>query len=114
MLACLGIFGVVSYGVALRTREIGIRTALGADRASLLRWILQQVFVPIAAGIAAGIVAAVPAALALTGEPFYLRLADPLAFGAALLVFTTAAGAAAVWPAARALRGNPIDALRHP
>jgi predicted permease len=114
LLACLGIFGVVSYGVALRTREIGIRTALGADRPSLLRWILKQVFAPIVAGIAAGIAAAVPAALALTGEPFYLRLADPLAFAAALLVFGTAAAVAAVWPAARALRGNPIEALRQP
>ena len=114
LLACLGIFGVVSYGVALRTKEIGIRTALGANRALLLRAILRQVMLPVVAGVLAGLVAAIPAGLALSGEPFHVRLADPLAFVGALLVFGTASCFAALWPAAKALRGNPVDALRHP
>jgi hypothetical protein len=114
LLACLGIFGVVSYGVALRTKEIGIRTALGANRPSLLRSILRQVLSPVVAGVAVGLVAAIPAGFALSGEPFYVRLGDPLAYAGALLVFGAAACIAALWPAARALRGNPIDALRHP
>lgn len=114
LLACLGIFGVVSYGVALRTREIGIRTALGADRRRLLQAIVRQVSWPVAAGMAAGVAAAIPVGLALSADPFYLTLGDPLAFAVALSVFAAAALVAALWPAARATRGNPIDALRQP
>jgi ABC-type antimicrobial peptide transport system permease subunit len=114
LLACLGIFGVVSYGVALRTREIGIRTALGADRRRLLQAIIQQVSWPVAAGMAVGVAAAIPVALALSADPFYVRLGDPLAFAMALSVFALAALAAALWPAVRATRGNPMDALRQP
>jgi predicted permease len=114
LLACLGIFGVVSYGVALRTKEIGIRSALGADRGVLLRAILTQVLGPVAAGVAAGVAAAVPAALALSGDPFYLQLVDPQVFLAALTIFLCAAFIAAAWPALRALDRNVVDALRHP
>jgi predicted permease len=113
LLACLGIFGVVSYGVALRTKEIGIRTALGADRGRLLRAILRQVLWPVAAGMMVGVGAAIPIGLALSGDPFYLSPGDPVAFVAALSLFVMAAFVAAVWPAARAIRGNPLDALRH-
>lgn len=114
LLACLGIFGVVSYGVALRTREIGIRTALGADRRRLLHAILRQVSWPVAAGMVVGVAAAIPVCVALSADPFYLTLGDPLAFAMALSVFAAAALVAALWPAARATRGNPIDALRQP
>jgi hypothetical protein len=114
LLACLGIFGVVSYGVALRTKEIGIRTALGARRPSLIRTILSQVLTPVAIGMAVGVAAAVPAGVALGGEPFYLESADPLVYAAALVVFAVAGIASALGPALRVLRGNPIDALRHP
>ena len=113
LLTCLGIFGVVSYSVALRTKEIGIRTALGADRPSLLRALLRQVLSPVVAGMIVGLAAAAPAAMALSGQPFYLRLDDPVAFAAALAIFAAAALTAAWWPASRALRGNPVDALRH-
>ena len=112
-LACLGIFGVVSYGVALRTKEIGIRVALGARRAALLRSIVRQVLTPVAIGAVIGFVLAVPTGLVLSTEPFYLEAADPIAFGVALVMFGAAGAAAALWPALQVLRANPVDALRH-
>lgn len=112
-LACLGIFGVVSYGVALRTKEIGIRVALGARQPALLRSIVRQVLTPVGMGVAIGLILAVPTGLALRGEPFYLEHADPIAFASALVVFAGAGALAALWPAFLVLRRNPIDALRH-
>jgi predicted permease len=112
-LACLGIFGVVSYGVALRTKEIGIRVALGAAHPALLRAIVRQVLSPVGVGVTIGVTLAIPIGLALKSEPFYLENADPLAFAAALAVFGFAGAVAALWPAYRVLRSNPVDALRH-
>ena len=112
-LACLGIFGVVSYGVALRTKEIGIRVALGAGQPALVRSIVRQVLTPVAAGVLIGLVLAIPTGLALRSEPFYLENADPVAFAAALAVLAAAGAAAALWPAYQVLRRNPVDALRH-
>lgn len=112
-LACLGIFGVVSYGVALRTKEIGIRVALGARQPALLRSIVRQVLAPVGVGLALGLVLAVPIGIALRSEPFYLENTDPLVFVAALMVFSAAAAVAALWPAWLVLRRNPVDALRH-
>ena len=86
-LACLGIFGVVSYGVALRTKEIGIRVALGAQQPALLRAIVRQVLTPVGIGVVIGLVLAIPAGMVLRSEPFYLENADPIAFAAALAVF---------------------------
>ena len=113
-LACLGIFGVVSYGVALRTKEIGIRMALGARQTALLRAIIRRVLTPVGIGAIIGMALAIPAGLVLSGEPFYLESIDPLALGPALAVFVAAGGAAALWPALRALRRNPMDALKQP
>jgi ABC-type antimicrobial peptide transport system permease subunit len=112
-LACLGIFGVVSYGVALRTKEIGIRVALGAQHPALLRAIVRQVLTPVGIGILIGIALAIPTGLVLASEPFYLENADPIAFAAALAVFGGAGAAAALWPAFKVLRSNPVEALRH-
>jgi predicted permease len=111
-LACLGIFGVVSYGVALRTKEIGIRVALGAGQPALLRAIVGQVLTPVGAGVAIGLALAIPAGFALRSEPFYLENVDPVAFAAALAVFAAGALVAALWPAYRVLRQNPLLALR--
>ena len=112
-LACLGIFGVVSlYGVALRTKEIGIRVALGASHALCVRVILRQVLTPVGIGVIAGLVLAIPAGRALPGEPFYLLRYQPSAFVSALALFTAAGAVAALWPALATLRSNPVDALR--
>ena len=112
-LACLGIFGVVSYGVALRTKEIGIRVALGARHPALLRSIVRQVLTPVGIGVAIGLVLAIPVGLVLGSEPFYLEHTDPVAIAAALAVFAAAGAVAALWPAYQMLRRNPVDALRH-
>ena len=113
VLACLGIFGVVSYGVALRTKEIGIRVALGARQPALLRSIVRQVLTPVGIGAMVGLILAVPIGMALRGEPFYLQSADPIAFVSALAVFVGAGAVAALWPAYLVLRRNPVEALRH-
>ena len=112
-LACLGIFGVVSYGVALRTKEIGIRVALGASQPKLLGAILQQLLTPVTGGVIVGGVLGISAGHALSGEPFYLESDDPLALLAPLAVFAAAGAIAALWPALATLKRNPIDALRH-
>ena len=85
-LACLGIFGVVSYGVALRTKEIGIRVALGARQPALLRSIVRQVLTPVGIGVVIGLALAIPAGMLMRSEPFYLENTDPIAFAAALAV----------------------------
>jgi predicted permease len=113
-LACLGIFGVVSYGVASRTKEIGIRLALGAQQPALLRAIVQQVLTPVGVGAVLGLLLAIPAGLALGSEPFYLESADPLALAGSLSIFGAAGAVAAIWPAYQVLRRNPVQALRHP
>jgi hypothetical protein len=112
-LACLGIFGVVSYGVALRTKEIGIRVALGAQQPALLRAILRQVLTPVGVGVVIGLVLAIPVGLVLGSEPFYLESTDPVAIAMSLAMFGAAASTAALWPAYRTLRRNPVQALRH-
>ena len=111
-LACLGIFGVVSYGVALRMKEIGIRVALGAPQQALLRAIVRQVLTPVGAGAVIGLVLAVPTGLALHGEPFYLESADPIAFTSALVIFAGCGGIAALMPAVKALKADPVRTLR--
>jgi ABC-type antimicrobial peptide transport system permease subunit len=112
-LACLGIFGVVSYGVALRTKEIGIRVALGARHPALLGSIVRQVLMPVGAGMLIGLILAIPTGMVLGTEPFYLENTDPVAFAFSLVVLMAAGAAAALWPAYQVLQRNPVDALRH-
>ena len=113
LLACLGIFGMVSYGVALRTREIGIRVALGAKQPALIVAIVGHVLTPIVAGVLAGLIAAVPVGRAMSGDPFYVAPADPLAFAGGLAILVLSGAVAALLPALTVLKGNPVDALRH-
>src|SRR5262249_6614518 len=85
-LACLGVFGVVSYGASLRTKEIGIRVTLGANRGSMVVMLLRQPAWPAVVGLIAGIAAAVPVATMLEGKPLYLRSVDASVYIAAALV----------------------------
>jgi putative ABC transport system permease protein len=111
-LAAIGIYGVASYVAALRTRELGIRIALGADRARIRALVLRQGFVPIAAGVGAGLlIAAIGsrfAAAFLRGVP----PRDPLTFAAVAAVLAAIALVATWIPARRAAKLDPIKALR--
>ena len=112
-LACLGIAGVVAYAVRVRTREIGIRRALGADGVRVCVLLLRQLMVPVLSGLIAGTALGGFASRLLAGEPFFLTAADARGSAAALLLFVLAAFAAALGPASRALSIDPVRALRH-
>jgi ABC-type antimicrobial peptide transport system permease subunit len=113
LLACIGIFGVVSYGITLRRKEVGIHLALGAGRGSILRVVTRQVMWPAGIGTAAGIIAAAPISFALAQSPLQLGFADPVPYAMALAVLVASALIAAVMPALRAVHIDPIQALRH-
>ena len=113
LVACIGIFGVVSYGVTLRTREVGIHLALGAGRRAILGVVIRHVVSPLSWGMIIGTVAALPIGFALAQGPLQLAFADPISYATALAVLTAAASVAALTPAMRALRSDPIQTLRH-
>jgi predicted permease len=113
LLACIGIFGVVSYGVTLRTKEVGIHMALGASRRAILHVVTRQVLSPVLVGMAIGTIAAAPIGLALAQSPLQPAFADPLSYATALVMLAGAGAVAAVTPALRALRTDPIRTLRH-
>jgi ABC-type antimicrobial peptide transport system permease subunit len=112
-LACLGIAGVVAYAVKVRTREIGIRRALGADASRVCVLLVRQLAVPVSAGLILGIALGESASRMLAREPFYLAAHDVRGSLAAMLVFVLAALIAALAPASRALSIDPVRALRH-
>jgi putative ABC transport system permease protein len=112
MLAMVGVYGVISYAAALRTHEIGVRMALGADRGSILKMVLRQGFVLIGIGVAAGLVFAVLAGMAIKVMLVNVSPADPLTLGASA-VFLCAVGLLASFvPARRAMNIEPLKALR--
>ena len=111
-LAVVGIFGVVSYVAAQRTREIGVRIALGAQRREILGLVVGQGMRPIVAGICAGIVGAVALTRFIGTLLFGVAPLDPLTFGI-VIVLLTAVGLVACWiPARHATRVDPLTALR--
>jgi predicted permease len=112
VLAGLGIYGVLSYAVSRRTREIGIRVALGAQRASVRRLVVGQGGRLALAGLVLGLAGAFWATRALQSLLFKVNATDPLVFGGATLVIAAVAVAAAWIPARAATRVNPLDALR--
>jgi len=112
LLAAIGIHGVMSYTVAQRTHDIGIRTALGAQSADVVRGVLGPAMRFIVFGIAVGVAGAVVMTRALAHLLTQLSPNDPVAFGAAALVLTSAAVAGAYLPARRATRIDPAIALR--
>jgi len=113
VLACIGIYGLMSYTVARRTNEIGIRLALGAQRAQVRRMILRE-----STGLAiAGIVAGVGGAMALTrlvkSMLFGIEPYDPMTLASGALLLFVVALAASWIPARRAAGVQPVVALRH-
>jgi predicted permease len=113
LLACVGLYGVMAYAVARRTNEIGIRMALGADRAQVLGMILGEVALLVAAGIAVGLPVALAAARLISGQLYGLKPADPVTIAGAILLLTAVAALAGYIPARRATKVDPLLALRH-
>jgi ABC-type antimicrobial peptide transport system permease subunit len=111
--ALIGIFGLVSYTVAQRHREIGLRVALGATYSRLVALILRQALVPAVLGIVAGTVGALAASRLLAAFLFEVPPTDPATFSAAIGLFFCAAFVAALVPALKSFRVDPAGALRH-
>jgi len=113
VLAVVGVYGVRSYLVARRTRELGIRMALGASSRDVRRLVLGEGLRVLGIGLGAGLVLSALAAQALSGLLYQVSAADPLAFTAAPLLLGAATLAACEVPARRAMRVQPMTALRH-
>jgi len=113
MLAVVGIYGVVQYGVTQRTREIGLRMALGADSAAVMRTTLEEALRAPLIGMGIGLVAAGLLTRLMTHLLFETSAADPITYAAIVLVLASAAAAACFLPARRASRVDPMIALRH-
>ncbi len=112
LLAAIGLYGVIAYSVSRRTREIGIRVALGANRAQVLGMVMRQGLTVAAIGAASGAVIAAFVARLLSGVIYGIGAADPIAWGGALIALIAAAVLANYIPARRAMRVDPVTALR--
>ncbi|MGH7502900.1 MAG: ADOP family duplicated permease [Longimicrobiales bacterium] len=113
LLALVGVYGAVAHTVSQRTREIGVRIALGAERRDILAMILRQGTSTLLAGISTGVLLAVGGSIAARGMLFGLPPLDPVAFTGAVFVVTAAALAAMLRPARRAAGIDPMRTLRH-
>jgi len=113
VLASVGIYGVISYAVSQRTREIGVRMALGARPADVLRMILTEGLKLVAVGVALGIAAALLLTRLLEGMIYGVSMRDPLIFVVVNLLLVTVSLSACYVPARRAMRVDPLIALRY-
>jgi putative ABC transport system permease protein len=113
ILAMVGIYGVISYSVTQATQEIGIRMALGAGRTHVLRIVLGYAGVLMAAGLVAGIGAALLSGRLLAAQLFEIEPTDPLTLAAVALTLAAIGFAASLIPAWRAMRVDPLVALRN-
>jgi predicted permease len=113
VLAMIGIYGVMAYEVAQRTREIGIRMALGADRGGIASLIARQSLPVAILGIAGGLGAAAGLARLMRGMLYQIDPADPATFASVAVLVLIVATVAALVPARRAMRVDPMIALRH-
>jgi predicted permease len=113
LLAAIGLYGVMSYTVARRTREIGIRMALGAERSSVMWLVLKEVALMVGIGVGVGLPLAVALSRVVQSQLFGLSAHDPLALVASAVVLAVVALAAGYLPARRATRVDPMLALRY-
>jgi putative ABC transport system permease protein len=113
LMATVGIYGVISFSAAQRTREIGVRMALGASSRALLRLLVGQGLVPVAAGLVLGLAGSFGLMRFVASLLYGVRPQDPLILALVSIVLTAAALAASFIPARRATRVEPLVALRH-
>ena len=113
VLACVGLYGMVAYSVTGRTREIGLRMALGADRAAVLGMILRQVLITAGTGIAIGLAAALGATRVVQSLLYGVQANDAVSFVAAAGMVLAVAVLAVAVPARRAMATDPVRALRY-
>jgi ABC-type antimicrobial peptide transport system permease subunit len=116
VLAAVGLYGVLAWSVSRRTREIGIRMALGAGRAAVLRMVLRQGMALALAGVALGLAGAYALSRYVGGVAkmlYGVEPADPLTFGVIALFLTLVALLACYVPARRATKVDPMEALRY-
>jgi predicted permease len=112
LLGGVGLYGVIAYSVGQRTREIGVRMALGAERGTVYRMVLKEATRLIAIGLAVGLAASVPAALLMRSLLFGVRAWDPLTLLAVSVILAACALVASFLPARRAASVSPAEALR--
>ena len=112
-LASVGLYGVMAYAVTRRTREIGVRIALGAQRGDVLAMVLAESLLPVLAGIAAGSFAALALSRLVAGLLYGVAPQDPVTLALAAAALLAVSLAAAAIPARRAARVEPLAALRH-
>ena len=113
LLAAIGIYGVISYAVSQRTREIGVRMALGATPGGMLRLILGESLQLIFFGVVIGVAAALGLTRMLASMLYGISSTDPLIFVSVTTLLVVIALAACLIPARRAMRIDPMVALRH-
>jgi predicted permease len=113
LLAATGLYGVLSYGVARRTNEIGIRMALGAGKGRVIQMILRETGIMIAFGVVAGVIFTAIGVQLIKSTLFGLGVLDPVAVLSAVGILTAVALVAGYIPASRAAKVNPTQALRH-
>ena len=113
LLACLGVYGVVSYAVVQRTHEIGIRMALGAGGDSVVRSVLYRGMLLALIGVTIGLAGSFALVHLLSSMLFGVRATDPMTFAASPFALLCAAALASYIPARRAARVNPMVALRN-
>jgi ABC-type antimicrobial peptide transport system permease subunit len=117
LMSVISIYGVAAFAVAQRTKEIGIRMALGAGRGQVIRLVLGSASKPIAWGLFCGALLSMVASMAISratrGAPFTIDTNDPMAYFGAVLLLALTTTIAVIGPARRAATADPVKALRH-